>query len=119
LNKENYTTEQIAGVLGNLKQEHNFNTSDTPNGLGIAQWTGSRRAKLISNNYPAEWISTQALFLAEELNTTEKKAQDELRATQTVEQATIAFQNSFERCGDCRTSQRLNYANDYLNTILR
>jgi len=35
--------EAAAGVMGNLQAEHGFKTDDTPNGLGMVQWTGGRK----------------------------------------------------------------------------
>lgn len=98
--------------MGNLKQEHNFKTDDVmPHGLGIAQWIGSRRQRLISKgNYLT--LNTQLEFILEEFNTTEIRAGNALRASQTIEQATSAFERLYERCGDCRSSQRLQYARE-------
>jgi hypothetical protein len=111
-----YTKQQVAGILGNLHQEHNFKTDDVPGGLGIAQWLGSRRANLLSKSTPYD-IATQASFIIEELNGVEHRANSMLKASTTVEQSTIAFQNGYERCGDCRQSQRISYALEYYGRL--
>lgn len=100
-----YTRNQTAGILGNLRQEHNFNTSDVAGGLGIAQWIGNRRENLMARgNYTDIHVQLQFLY-------------DELQAhtiPDNLSGATLTFQNQFERCGDCRQDQRLNYAQDIL-----
>lgn len=101
--------EHTAGIIGNLRQEHNFNTSDEPGGLGIAQWLGSRRERLIQRGNHLDF-NVQLNFIMEELETTEQYAYQNLKSTTTVEAATISFQNFYERCGNCMQSQRINYA---------
>jgi phage-related tail protein len=58
LQKEGYSAEAIAGILGRLKQEHNFDTSDVPEhdvpgvghvgGYGMYQWNGSRTTDFLA-----------------------------------------------------------------------
>lgn len=103
------TREQTAGVMGNLMQEHKFNTS----GDGLAQWTGSRKAALMAMPYP-ETIDTQLNFLWTELNGGYAKALAAIRASATVEESVVAFQNLYERCGYCREDLRITYAYDIL-----
>ncbi len=111
---QGFTREQTAGIMGNLQQEHKFQTSDErPNGLGIAQWIGGR-----ANNLEAKGdylnLDVQLNFLMEELNGVEHIASSAIRNSVGVEGATIAFQNKFERCGVCMESQRIQYAYDIL-----
>lgn len=105
------TPEQTAGVLGNLKQEHGFNTEDVPSGLGIAQWTSARRDRLIQRGNHLT-LQSQLDFIMEEFDTTEAATYSVLKGANTVEQATLAFQYLYERCGDCKQATRLKYAND-------
>lgn len=99
--------------MGNLAQEHQFKTDDVPGGLGIAQWMGARRQKLMQRaNYSV--LQTQLQFMVDELNSTEKRAGDALRATTTLEEATVVFQNLYERCGVCMQHQRVAYAHEIL-----
>jgi hypothetical protein len=102
-----YTRNQTAGIMGNLMQEHGFRTD----GDGIAQWTGGRKAQLMSRPDPYS-IYTQLNFLVEELNSTGIGAQ--IKSTSTVEQAVVIFQNKFERCGVCAESRRIQFAYEIL-----
>jgi hypothetical protein len=98
-----YSRNQTAGIMGNLRQEHNFQTS----GDGLAQWIGGRRARLHTMANPYS-LNTQLNFLVIEMK------EMGLVLPNTVEGATIAFQNKFERCGRCMQSQRVQYAYDIL-----
>lgn len=106
---QGFTREQTAGIMGNLKQEHGFNTT----GDGLAQWTGGRLASLLAMPDPYN-INTQLDFLMQELNGPYAKVRDALKASTTVDQATIVFQNQYERCGVCVESRRIQYAYDIL-----
>jgi len=109
-----FTRNQTAGIMGNLQQEHNFKTDDVAGGLGIAQWLGGRRANLMARaNYLD--INVQLKFMLDEMNGPEIVAGNAVRASGSVEAATIAFQNKFERCGLCAQSNRIQYAYDILN----
>lgn len=111
--RNGFTREQTAGIMGNLMQEHRFNTSDVPGGLGIAQWTGGRRLNLI-NQYPNSYLSieSQLDFLMKELSSTGIGAR--IKNTNTVYDSLIIFQDQFERCGICATDNRIKYAADIL-----
>lgn len=113
---QGFTTVQTAGIMGNLMQEHRFNTSDAgPNvGLGIAQWLGGRRAVLLSKPNPFS-IYTQLEYIMQEFRTNESLAYRKIKAATTVEEATRAFQNYYERCGICMESQRIAYALGFLS----
>lgn len=107
-----YSPIHTAGIIGNLKQETSgFNTQDVAGGLGIAQWLGARRERLIQRGNHLD-LMAQLNFIIEELDTTEHRAKSALIASSSVEQATIAFQNKYERCGQCMQNQRINYALD-------
>ncbi len=113
-----FSAEQAAGIMGNLMQEHRFQTSDTAGGLGIAQWTGGRRNSLLSRENPYD-IYTQLQFLMDELNTGYARAKNAILASTSIEDATRAFQNQFERCGICREDLRINYAYDIYRKYTR
>lgn len=106
-----FSRNQTAGIMGNLRQEHNFQTS----GDGIAQWIGGRKTRLMALPNPYS-LNTQLNFMLSELNGSESKAGDAVRASTTVEQATIAFQNLYERCNPryCMQSKRIQFAYDIL-----
>ena len=86
-------------------------TSDTPGGLGIAQWTGGRRNNLLSLPNPYD-IHTQLQYLMTELNGGYARAKSAIMSSTSIEAATRAFQNQFERCGICREETRIGYAYD-------
>lgn len=113
LTNNGFTRFQAAGIMGNLMQEHHFETSDVAGGMGIAQWTAERRARLLSYSHP-ENIYTQLQFLLDELNGPYANVGNAIRGTSTVEGAVYTFQNQFERCGVCMSGQRLQYAYDIL-----
>ncbi len=103
------TREQTAGVMGNLMQEHGFNTT----GDGLAQWTGSRKAKLLSMPDPYN-IYTQLDFMWSELSGGYASVLGQIRASSTVEGAVVAFQNGYERCGVCAEGKRIQFAYNIL-----
>jgi len=101
--------------MGNLKQEHGFKTDDVAGGLGVAQWLGNRRSALMAMaNY--DTLPVQLEFITIELHGVEGAAKSALLASQTVESATIAFQNLYERCHPdyCMQNQRIQYAWEFM-----
>ena len=115
LREHGFTPIQTAGIMGNLKQEHRFNTSDTPGGLGIAQWTGDRRDNLMSwANY--DNIYVQLDFLMFELNNSYPTVLNGIKNSNSLVEVVQIFQNQFERCDICRESTRIGYARDILVT---
>lgn len=106
-----FSPVQTAGIMGNLMQEHHFQT----NGDGLAQWTGERRAKLYSRPY-ANNIYTQLDYLMEELNGSSDWIRDKIKSTNQLSEVVRIFQNSFERCGICMENQRISYAQDILGS---
>ncbi|SCL29605.1 hypothetical protein GA0074692_2759 [Micromonospora pallida] len=122
------TAEQTAGVLGNLAQESNINPlAQEPGGpgRGIAQWsTGGRWDTTASAN--ATWYATvtgqnvwsldaQLGFIWWELTNISGYGLAQLRASSTIADATVAFQDLYERCGTCHESTRISYATNYYN----
>lgn len=106
---QGFSRNQTAGIMGNLKQEHGFNTT----GDGLAQWTGGRKAALMSRNDPYN-IYTQLDFMMYELNGSYSRVQASIRSSGGVEQAVKAFQDGYEGCGICAESRRVQYAYDIL-----
>lgn len=105
------TREQTAGVMGNLQQEHGFQTS----GDGLAQWTGSRKARLQSM-YPDTYMTIQSQldYLWYELSGPYAKVLATIKAQTTVDGAVTVFQNQYERCSVCVESRRIQYAYNIL-----
>ena len=94
-----YTKVQAAGIVGNLVQESNVR-SDGPSGdsgtaFGLAQWRGERftRLKRFANARGQDWqdFDTQLAFIDTELQTQEVTAYRNLKAAETVDEATAAF----------------------------
>lgn len=108
LRAHGFSASQTAGIMGNLKQEHGFQTS----GDGLAQWTGGRKAELMARDNPYS-LYTQLDFLLDELNGSSVGA--DIKAAGSISQATVVFQDQFERCGACMESNRISYAYSIYN----
>ena len=95
------TKNQAKGIYGNIMQEsggkHNIVSRDGHNSYGLAQWTGTRKARLFSKYGTNPTVNQQLEYLWDELNSTEKSALNALRNTTTVEDATKVFMQKFER----------------------
>ena len=95
------TKNQAKGIYGNIMQEsggkHNIVSRDGHNSYGLAQWTGTRKARLFSKYGTTPTVNQQLEYLWDELNSTEKGALDALRNTSTVADATKVFMQKFER----------------------
>lgn len=99
-----YTHEQSAGIVGNLIAESGLNSTikgdpQVEGGShGIAQWNRGRLAKLKSM-YGDKWkdFESQLAFVDWELNNTEKKAGQAIRAAKTIEDATRQMMLKYER----------------------
>lgn len=111
------TKNQAKGIYGNIMQEsggkHNIVSRDGHNSYGLAQWTGSRKARLFSKYGTNPTVNQQLEYLWEELNSSEKGALDALRSTSSVEDATKIFMQKFERPANWAANfkNRLKYAN--------
>lgn len=110
-----FSRVQTAGIMGNLMQEHRFRTD----GDGLAQWNGSRRAKLYSLPYPNN-IYTQLQFLMDELNGGYYKVRNAIKNNTDKDPSVVVriFQNDFERCNPthCREDLRISYARNILES---
>jgi hypothetical protein len=112
-----FSRSQAAGIMGNLMQEHHFNTTDTAGGLGIVQWTSTRRSRLISE-YPDSYtnIYSQLNFLMEELNGSRINVLNRIKSADQLSNVVEIFQDSYEGCGVCMYNNRLGYAEDILGS---
>lgn len=116
----------IAGVMGNIQLESNFNTAATNKGsgaYGLFQWLGGRKEALKNfakeNGTSAGNIYTQLDFFWYELNNSESKSKDVLFNSNygSASQYAEAFEKSFERSGGAGNSKRKEYAEDILTEI--
>ena len=111
------TKNQAKGIYGNIMQEsggkHNIVSRDGHNSYGLAQWTGTRKARLFSKYGTSPTVNQQLEYLWDELNSTEKGALNALRNTTTVEDATKVFMQKFERPANWAANfkNRLKHAN--------
>ena len=111
------TKNQAKGIYGNIMQEsggkHNIISRDGHNSYGLAQWTGTRKARLFSKYGTNPTVNQQLEYLWDELNSTEKSALNALRNTTTVEDATKVFMQKFERPANwaANLKNRLKHAN--------
>jgi hypothetical protein len=116
------TDVQAAGIVGNLDQESEMNPKAVQPGgpgRGIAQWSQGDRWNAASHDnvawYAAKqggsaWsLHTQLDFIWYEL-TTIGYGFDHLKAAKTITQAVTAFQDHFEMCGQCASSNRIAHA---------
>lgn len=111
------TKTQAKGIYGNLMQESNGKlnilSKDGYNSYGLAQWTGPRKARLFSLYGSKPSKQQQLEFIWTELNSTHKNALKALQNSQTVEEATKAFMDKFEKPAAYAANfkARLKYAN--------
>lgn len=86
---------QIAGIMGNIKAESNFqpgvDTGDNGNAWGLAQWNDRRNAMV--NSVGPDWktdVNGQMDFMAKEFATTENSSWRKLTSATDVRSATAA-----------------------------
>ncbi len=127
------TLNQAAGVLGNVGHEcAGFRTMQeikpivpgSRGGWGWAQWTGPRRRAFeqwcLDNGF--DNLSADAAnygFLKHELETTERRALNHLRGTDSLRDATTSFMEKFERPGVKHLSSRINWAKEAVKAYRR
>jgi hypothetical protein len=117
------TKKQSAGIIGNLIQESNVNPSSVQSGgpgRGIAQWSvGGRWDTSSGDNMTAyarrrgenRWaLAPQLGFIWFELHDVQGYGLHALRNSHTIDDATLIFMRDFEICGNCVSSQRIQYA---------
>lgn len=137
LTERGLSSAQAAGVIGNLQFESKINpqirpiidTDQLPH-QGIAQWSPSRWQDLLTfcyaKGFDPKSLEGQLEFLWHELEGQPGLGLRELASTTTVEDATLTFQNRFERCGTkirvgdpvvCHTAERIALAHAALTCL--
>lgn len=123
------TKEQAAGIVGNLGHEsagmqagiQERGVKVGRGGLGWAQWTGPRRKEFESflekNGMSANDPEANYAFLKQELQTTEAPSLEKLKQTKSIEEATVVFEESYERAGVKSYGSRVQYAKDGLKAF--
>jgi hypothetical protein len=127
-----WTSEQAAGIVGNLMHESGLNTgaynaNDPGGSVGVGQWNRERRAELekfaAQQGKPASDFGTQLAFVQHELETSESGSGEALKSAKNVGEAT-AIMIGYERPkgwtpdnpqGGLGWKSRLNYAGQVLN----
>jgi hypothetical protein len=102
---------QVAAIMGNLQQEHNFNLD----GDGLAQWKGVRLQRLL------DWCAEQGLepltyeaqvqFMLDELYEFYGPALDKVLASNNIADITVVFCNEYLGAGVPLMEKRIAYAN--------
>ena len=112
------TAPQVAGIIGNLLLESGLEPLrvNSIGAIGIAQWLGDRKTKLLRNPNYTKYL-TQLAFIWVELSSTEKNALKELKKQTTSQGAAYTFDKYYERSGSSGVPKRIGYANDILNKI--
>lgn len=110
------STELACGIMGNWQQENNFSPEDNSGGLGICQWTGSRRENCI-NMFPDsyETLPAQLSFFKWETENDESSSFQEVLnyGASTPEEYAYAFCDKYERAGMPMMEQREGYARQF------
>lgn len=109
------TPAQSAGILGNINAESSFDThASNGSHFGIAQWDKTRWGRLekfASDQGKDKYdFGLQLEFIWWEFNNTEQGAFTALKATTTVEDATTAINNKYERSGGAASAKRIAFA---------
>jgi hypothetical protein len=119
---------QAAAIVGNFDQESSMNPQavqyPSGPGRGIAQWsTGGRWDSTPSDNMiwyasqhgESQWgLTPQLQFSWYELASYSGYGLASLRGATDVYSAVVAFQDDFEKCGQCETDNRVRYADQAL-----
>lgn len=107
--------EAIAGVMGNIAVESNYNVTalnEKTGAFGLFQWTGGRKDKLYQfaarQHTGINDIDTQLNFAWLEMQGSEKKTLEALQSDKysTPEEYAIAFEQNYERSGGSLNSKR-------------
>lgn len=116
-----WSPEQSAGITGNLMGESGLRpdaVGDNGTAYGIAQWHPDRQAQfqnVIGVPIQNSSLNQQLQFVDWELRNTESGAGKALQASTTLEDATYAFMNKYERpANNSSFGNRLNSAFDAL-----
>lgn len=112
------SNEAVAGMMGNFERECHFDTGGVESngeGHGLAQWSFSRKTDILnyasSQGKPWTDLNLQLDFVWHELNSTENASLVALQNAKTVEEATVMFDNLYERSGVKVLDERTYYAN--------
>lgn len=121
-----YPPHIVAGLLGNIQQESNFNPQaigDNGNSYGLGQWNGPRRQALLNHALRSKAKpfdpETQLGFLDAELKGPEAKAWERIKTATTPEEAALLASEAYWRPGDPRNENRTKYARAAMDAFVR
>ncbi len=123
LKNSGYNDKAIAGIMGNLQQESDFNPKsvNSTNHRGIAQWETARFNNLKSIYGDGSYsVGNQIKFLIKELNESYSSTEKYLRENNHSEtEYAYNFCMNYERPGkdDCENSKRKTYATNLLSYV--
>ncbi len=113
------TKTQASGIIGNLAHESGAFTQlveigHPDRGLGWAQWTGPRRRTFMAycqscGQLPGSYVANYG-YLVKELSGPYKCCIDAIKKTKTLEEATISFEQCYERAGVVAMVSRIKWA---------
>lgn len=115
--QKGWTPMQSAAIVGNLTAESYMNPN-TPRGdegtaAGLAQWRFERLDKfksIMGVNAESATLQQQLDFVDWELRNTHKKAATLLKASKTIEEATMAVDKHYERSAGLHGERRIKFA---------
>lgn len=113
--------EAVAGLMGNIKQESNFNSkavNKSSGASGIFQWLGGRKTGLqdYAKSVGKSWtdLEVQLDYAWKEMQGKEKKSLEGLKKTNlTASQHATEFEKNFERSGGSGNKKRASAADQY------
>ena len=122
LKNSGYSTNAIAGIMGNLQHESGFDPESVndSNRKGIAQWSPTRFNKLTSiygsNSYSVE---SQIKFLIKELNESYPEAEKYLGEKHSAKDQAYNFCVAYEKHSksECDNSLREDYATELVSYV--
>lgn len=117
------TRAAVCGVLGNIQQENSMSPTDNSGGLGIIQWTGSRRRAVIrwcrSSGYNYQSITGQAKYLSYDLQTSYKGMWATMCSYPNTQAGAVSacdyFEKKYEHAGKPMLYKRKQYAREWWN----
>jgi len=123
LRSHGWSPAQACGILGNIRQESNFETCalgfDGTGSYGLCQWLGGRKEALRryaeSHGFAVDDPVVQVDFIHYEMVTSEARAGARLQCCKTPGGAAVSFSRNFERPHKdfAHNDKRIRYANSF------
>lgn len=141
LRSKGYSEEATAGIMGNFGQESGCNRTVTQGGrswssfsygrfgIGLAQWTSSGRQKnlfAVADKHGKQWmdLEVQLEHFENEMKTQNWKGAsssvnslEDFKKLKNIDEATVVFEDVFERAGKPNIARRKQLANQYFKEL--